>query len=148
MATARQESSGTPCEFIRRFFEYFTDHHILLTPSSGMARSERVYNWCAGRRHGKLSVYAHPRCWQEQLGWGRDCSCDICVRTVCHDGRVESVVTACWLLKRRAKRGITKGCTRSTHSGGCEVVRCLFVPGEPRRYPAKDVLWLSHKKKS
>ena len=31
---------------------------------------------------------------------------------------------------------ITKGCTRSTHSGGCEVVRLSFVPGEPRRYPA------------
>ena len=34
------------------------------------------------------------------------------------------------------KRGITKGCTRSTHSGGCEVVRLSFVPGEPRRYAA------------
>ena len=33
-------------------------------------------------------------------------------------------------------RGITKGCTRSTHSGGCEVVRLSFLPGEPRRYPA------------
>ena len=35
-----------------------------------------------------------------------------------------------------SSRGITKGCTRSTHSGGCEVVRLLFVPGEPRRYHA------------
>ena len=34
-------------------------------------------------------------------------------------------------------RGITKGCTRSTYSGGCEVVRLLFVPGEPRRYHAQ-----------
>ena len=33
------------------------------------------------------------------------------------------------------RRRITKGCTRSTHSGGCEVVRFSFVPGEPRRYP-------------
>ena len=31
---------------------------------------------------------------------------------------------------------ITKGCTRSTHSGGCEVVGFSFVPGEPRRYTA------------
>ena len=35
-----------------------------------------------------------------------------------------------------SKRRITKGCTRSTHSGGCEVDRLLFVPGEPRRYSA------------
>ena len=28
----------------------------------------------------------------------------------------------------------TKGCTRSTHSGGCEVVRFSFVPGERCRY--------------
>ena len=33
-------------------------------------------------------------------------------------------------------RGITKGCTRSTHSGGCEVVSFSFVPGEPGRYLA------------
>ena len=33
---------------------------------------------------------------------------------------------------------ITKGCTRSTHSGGCEVVNFSFVPGEPRRYPDGD----------
>ena len=31
---------------------------------------------------------------------------------------------------------ITKGCTRSTHSGGCEVVSFSFVPGEPGRYLA------------
>ena len=36
-----------------------------------------------------------------------------------------------------SKRRITKGCTRSTHSGGCEVDRLLFVPGEPRRYPTR-----------
>ena len=35
--------------------------------------------------------------------------------------------------------GITKGCTRSTHSGGCEVVKFLFVPGEPRRYPDEGI---------
>ena len=34
------------------------------------------------------------------------------------------------------QRGITKGCTRSTQSGGCEVVRFSFVPGEPSRYHA------------
>ena len=28
------------------------------------------------------------------------------------------------------------GCTRSTHSGGCQVVSCSFVPGEPCRYAA------------
>ena len=32
-----------------------------------------------------------------------------------------------------SSRRITKGCTRSTQSGGCEVVGCSFVPGEPRR---------------
>ena len=37
-------------------------------------------------------------------------------------------------MQRLANRRITKGCTRSTHSGGCEVVSLLFVPGEPRRY--------------
>ena len=39
---------------------------------------------------------------------------------------------------RGSQSGITKGCTRSTHSGGCDVVRLLFVPGEPRRYPAEE----------
>ena len=37
---------------------------------------------------------------------------------------------------REGNRHITKGCTRSTHSGGCAVVSFSFVPGEPRRYVA------------
>ena len=41
------------------------------------------------------------------------------------------------MAESRTPPSITKGCTRSTHSGGCEVVRLLFVPGEPRRYLLK-----------
>jgi len=36
--------------------------------------------------------------------------------------------------RTRTEAAPKKGCTRSTYSGGCEVVRYLFVPGEPRRY--------------
>ena len=34
-------------------------------------------------------------------------------------------------------RDITKGCTRSTHSGGCEVGSFSFVPGDRCRYHAQ-----------
>ena len=40
------------------------------------------------------------------------------------------------MAESRTPSCITKGCTRSTHSGGCEVVSFSFVPGEPRRYPS------------
>ena len=43
------------------------------------------------------------------------------------------------MAESRTPPSITKGCTRSTHSGGCEVVGLSFVPGEPRRYPQPNM---------
>ena len=62
-------------------------------------------------------------------------------------GRLNARFMVIGTSNRTNDHRITKGCTRSTHSGGCEVVGLSFVPGEPRRYRSRrmgSVLSLIH----